>query len=62
MAKKKWIAGAIKHPGALTARAKAAGMSVSQYMAAPHKSAEIKHEVNLARTLKKLNHKRGRSK
>ncbi len=27
MAKKNWIAGAIKHPGALTKKAKAAGMS-----------------------------------
>jgi hypothetical protein len=59
---KKWIAGAIKHPGALTARAKAAGMSMSQYMAAPHKSTEIKREINLARTLMAITHKRGRSK
>jgi hypothetical protein len=28
---KNWIYNAIKHPGALTARAKAAGMSVSAY-------------------------------
>jgi len=59
---KKWIQGAIKHPGALTKRAKAAGMSLSQYMAAPHKSAEIKREVNLARTLIAMSRKRGRSK
>lgn len=59
---KKWIQGAIKHPGALTKRAKAAGMSLAQYMAAPHKSAEIKREINLARTLMAMSHKRGRSK
>lgn len=55
MAKSKnWIAGSIKHPGALTARAKAAGMTLSAYMAAPHKSATIKREINEARTLRKL--------
>lgn len=59
---KKWIQGAIKHPGALTQRAKAAGMSLSEYMAAPHRSTEIKREINLARTLMAMNRKRGRSK
>ncbi len=34
MAAKKFIAGAIKHPGALTASAKAAGMSNAQWAAA----------------------------
>lgn len=29
--KKKWIQGAVKRPGAFTAKAKAAGMSVSAY-------------------------------
>ena len=32
MAKKHWIAGAIKHPGAETAAAKRAGMSTHAYM------------------------------
>jgi hypothetical protein len=32
MAAKKWIAGAIKHPGAETRAAKAAGMSTHAYM------------------------------
>ena len=59
---KKWIGDAIKHPGKLTARAKAAGMSLSAYMAAPHRDTEIKREVNLAKTLRTLNHRRGRSK
>ena len=47
----KWIQGAIEHPGALTQRAKAAGMTVKQYMAAPHKRVAIKKEVALAKTL-----------
>jgi hypothetical protein len=50
----KWIQNAIKHPGKLTERAKAAGMTVAQYIAAPHRSVEIKKEVSLAKTLKKL--------
>jgi ribosomal protein L29 len=54
---KKWIQGAIKHPGKLTARAKAAGQTLSQYMAAPHKSTEIKREIALAKTLKTFRHK-----
>ncbi len=60
---KKWIQSAIKHPGALTAKAKAAGMSVSTYMAHPPKgiSTTTKHEIALAKTLATL-HKRGRSK
>ena len=32
---KKWIAGAIKHPGALTAKAKAAGKSLAAFEAHP---------------------------
>ena len=34
----KWIQGAIKHPGALTAKAKAAGESLSQFMRETHKN------------------------
>ncbi len=48
---KDWIKGAVEHPGKLTARAKAAGMTLGQYMAAPHKDPTIKKEVALARTL-----------
>lgn len=60
---KKWIQGAIKHPGALTAKAKAVGISVSAYMAHPPKgiSTATKREINLAKTLATL-HKRGRGK
>ena len=51
---KKWIAGAIQHPGALTRKAKAAGMSVSAYMARPPKniSDTTRRQINLAKTLK----------
>ena len=60
---KKWIQGAIKHPGALTREAKAAGMSLAQFMAAPHKDPAVKKQIQLAKTLMKLNHhKKGRSK
>ena len=54
---KNWIKGAVEHPGKLTAQAKAAGMTVGQFMAAPHHDAAIKKEVNLARTLKSFHHK-----
>lgn len=54
---KKWIQGAIKHPGALTARAKAAGQSLAQFMAAPHKDPTVKKEIVLARTLQRLRRK-----
>jgi len=52
-----WIKGAVKHTGALTSRAKAAGMTVSQYLEVPHKSPIIKKEVALAKTLRGLPHK-----
>jgi len=53
---KKWIQSAIKHPGALTAKAKAAGMSVSAYMAHPPRgiSSTTKHQISLGKTLKSL--------
>jgi hypothetical protein len=58
MAKKKnWIKGAIKHPGALTRKAKAAGMSVSAYVANPPKgvSTATKRQIALAKTLRSFN-------
>jgi hypothetical protein len=53
---KKWIAGAIKHPGALTRKAKAADMTVSAFVAHPPKgvSTITKRQINLAKTLAKL--------
>jgi len=55
---KKWIQSAIKHPGALAAKAKAAGMSLAAFEAhPPHNiSATTKRQINLARTLKGLHH------
>jgi hypothetical protein len=52
---KNWIAGAIKHPGALTAKAKKAGKSVSAFAAA-HKSDKgtTGKQSRLAQTLSKL--------
>jgi hypothetical protein len=54
-----WIAGAIKRPGAFTAKAKAAGMSVGQYaskVTKPGSNADTrtKKQANLAKTLKGL--------
>jgi hypothetical protein len=51
---KKWIQGAIKHPGALTRKAKAADMSLSAFMAHPPKnvSTTTKRQIALAKTLK----------
>lgn len=57
--KKKWIKGAIKREGALTAKAKRAGMSVSAYAAKvranPSRySARTVKQANLAKTLGKM--------
>jgi hypothetical protein len=54
----KWIQKAIKHPGALTAKAKAAGMSLSEYMAKPHKDSTTNRQIALARRLKAMPHHR----
>ena len=51
MAKKKWIQGAIKRPGALKAKAKRAGQSVSQYCAKKH-TGRTARQCNLAKTLR----------
>lgn len=55
MAKKHWIAGAIKHPGALTASAKRAGMSPMAF-AEKHKgdSGTTGKRSRLALTLRKM--------
>ena len=57
--KKKWIQKAIKKPGALTAKAKAAGKTVSEFIANPPKNAstETKRQIALAKTLKKMRKK-----
>lgn len=62
MAKKKWIQGAIKRPGAFTKKAKAAGMSVAAYAAKVTKpgskaSTRTKRQAALAKTLRKIRKK-----
>lgn len=57
--KSNWIQGAIKRPGALTAKAKAQGKTVSQYCATKH-TGRTQRQCNLAKTLKKMN--RGKKK
>lgn len=59
MAQKQWIAGAIEHKGAFTAKAKKAGMSTSAYANKVTKkgskaSATTKRQANLAKTLRKF--------
>jgi len=63
MAKGKWIAEAIKRPGALTRKVKAAGKTVSEYVANPPEgaSARTKRQIALAKTLRKLRKRRKRS-
>jgi len=53
----KWIQGAIKHPGAFTRKAKAAGESTQQYARSVLKegsgaSTQTKRQAALARTLR----------
>jgi hypothetical protein len=55
----KWIKGAIKHPGAFTAKANAAGESVGGYAREVLKpdsgaSSTTKHQAALAQTLRKM--------
>ena len=64
MAKKKnWIAGAVKNPGAFSAKAKAAGMSTAAYANKVTKkgskaSATTKRQANLAKTFAKIRPKK----
>ncbi len=52
---KNWIAGAIKHPGAFTKKAKAAGESVSKFAhEKEHASGKTGQQARLALTLKGL--------
>ena len=57
---KNWIKGAIKHPGALRKKAKAAGMSTGAFAAkvradkGHHYSTLTHRQANLAKTLGKL--------
>lgn len=58
-----WIQGAIKHPGAFKAKAKANGMSVAQFAAHvhanPHRYSEhTRRQAALAKTLRQIAHRR----
>lgn len=55
--KKNWIAGAIKHPGALTRAAAAKGQTISEFSKRGDLTPLQKKRVNLAKTLKKLHSK-----
>ena len=61
----KWIQSAIKHPGAFTKKAKAAGMSTQAYASKVLKTGSsadtrTKKQASLAKTLAKVRkHKRG---
>lgn len=52
---KNWIAGAIKHPGALTRKAKEMGHTVQQHCAQPNLDTTTKRQCNLAGTLRSMN-------
>lgn len=64
MATKKWIQGAIKHPGALTRKAHMAGMSTMAYIDNPPAriDASTKKQINLAKTLIAMTKKRSKSR
>lgn len=51
---KNFIAGAIKHPGALTRKASAEGKTVSDYCAGANLSSQATRQCNFAKTLTKL--------
>jgi hypothetical protein len=46
----------IKHPGRLTERAKAAGVSLAVYEQEPHKDPAVKKEIQFAENAKKFHH------
>ena len=55
---KNWIKGAIKHPGALTAKAKRAGMSVSEYCSHKHDDTRTKRQCALFHSLRRMSKKK----
>lgn len=61
--KKKWIKGAIKHPGAMTAAAEREGVSNSEYIQEhKHDSGTAGKRARLAETMKHFSHKKMRNK
>jgi len=53
MAKKKWMSSLKLHEGALTKKAKAAGMSISAYCAQSNLSGKSKKQCTLYKTFRK---------
>lgn len=51
-----WIQGAVKHPGALTEKAKRAGESLSKFESEHHDDPTTQRQVALAKTFKKMHH------
>ncbi len=60
--KKKWMQKAVKRPGALTRKAKAAGMSISEYCSQPGISTQSKRQCALAKTFAKYRPKKKKKK
>jgi len=62
--RKDFIQGAIKHPGALTKKAKAAGKTVAQMEASPPKNAspETLRQINFAKVLKGISRSNAKRK
>ena len=59
MAEKRWIKGAVKHPGAFTKSAKAAGKTVAEYAAEKADApGTLGKRARLAQTFEKMAHKR----
>ena len=57
MAESNWIKGAISHPGAITAKAKKAGKSITEYCSQEGLDGKTKKQCSLAKTLKGFNKK-----
>ena len=61
MARKRWIQGAVKHPGAFTAMAKRAGKSVGELAREKaHAPGKAGQRARFALNMKKLARRRGR--
>jgi hypothetical protein len=61
MAKKKWISGAIKHPGAFKAAAKRAGKTTREFAAEhAHDSGTLGKRARLAETLMGMHHQKAK--
>ncbi|MFA5345370.1 MAG: hypothetical protein WC315_03770 [Candidatus Omnitrophota bacterium] len=54
---KKWIQSADIQEGALTKKAEAKGMTITQYCAQPNLSSKSQKQCNLAKTFAKMRHR-----